>query len=184
MPPLLGQWCAPVRRGGKKRALIGFEADQSWEGSSCLSISGQTVAESPHAMNRMVRDNGCALLRKLFRSVWIKGPGVSHLMIRKYFICNTLETFLKHFLFTDVSDGTPMNIQICAITFQGEFCSQSAPDLAAARLVGASHVQEGTWRAWDAFDISGGRSSGHRLLASYPSSADSHDAQQELVKHG
>lgn len=62
-----------------------------------------------------------------------------------------------------------MSIQICAITLQGEFCSQSAPDLAAARLVGASHIKEGQWRAWDAFDVSGESSDGHRLLASYPS---------------
>ena len=59
-----------------------------------------------------------------------------------------------------------MNIKLCGINLQGEFFSVPAADLAAARSFGADQMQQGLWRAWDAFDITPNCPKGRRLIES------------------
>jgi hypothetical protein len=61
-----------------------------------------------------------------------------------------------------------MNIKLCGINLHGDFFSILAPDLATARVLGMSRVEEGAWRAWDAFDVRRDAPAGRRLLESSP----------------
>ena len=61
-----------------------------------------------------------------------------------------------------------MNIKLCGISLHGDIFSILAPDLATARMLGMSRVEEGAWRTWDAFDVTQGSPQGRRLVESSP----------------
>lgn len=61
-----------------------------------------------------------------------------------------------------------MNIKLCGISFHGDIFSILTPDLATARVLGRSRVEEGAWRTWDAFDVTQGSPQGRRLVESSP----------------